>query len=120
MVDAKLIERGLEQARKMHARLGFPCTTCGSHLSREQGKRKCSARSGGYHLLLAEGVKREYALHEVFPRRSGMPCIGDIHLTALVLSIGLQRLPYPGAFKKAGLCLPHSMNAAKPAKHRRS
>ncbi len=73
----------------------------------------------GTNLLLAEGVKREYALHEVFsPEVGDAHAAGDIHLHGL----GAVDRPYTACLtlehlKKAGLRLPHSLNAAKPAKH---
>ncbi len=120
MVDAKLIERGLEQARKMHARLGFPLYDV-RQLIFHENKENANIPHGpeGTNLLLAEGVKREYALHEVFSQEIGdAHASGDIHLHGL----GFVDRPYSACLtlehlKKAGLCLPHSMNAAKPAKH---
>ncbi len=120
LVDAKLIERGLEQARKMHARLGFPLYDVRQLISHEN-KENANIPHGpeGTNLLLAEGVKREYALHEVFSQEVGdAHAAGDIHLHGL----GSIDRPYSACLtlehlKKAGLCLPHSLNAAKPAKH---
>ena len=120
LVDAKLIERGLEQARKMHARLGFPLYDV-RQLIFHENKENANIPHGpeGTNLLLAEGVKREYALHEVFSQAVGdAHAAGDIHLHGL----GFVDRPYSACLtlehlKKAGLCLPHSLNAAKPAKH---
>ncbi len=120
LVDAKLIERGLEQARKMHARLGFPLYDVRQLISHEN-KENANVPHGpeGTNLLLAEGVKREYALHEVFSQEVGdAHAAGDIHLHGL----GAVDRPYSACLtlehlKKTGLRLPHSLNAAKPAKH---
>jgi ribonucleoside-triphosphate reductase (formate) len=120
LVDAKLIERGLEQARRMHARLGFPLYDV-RQLIFHENKENANIPHGpeGTNLLLAEGVKREYALHEVFSQEVGTAhAAGDIHLHGL----GAVDRPYSACLtlehlKKAGLFLPHSLNAAKPAKH---
>jgi ribonucleoside-triphosphate reductase len=120
LVDAKLVERGLEQARKMHARLGFPLYDV-RQLIFHENKENANIPHGpeGTNLLLAEGVKREYALHEVFsPEVGHAHAAGDIHLHGL----GAVDRPYTACLtlehlKKTGLCLPHSLNAAKPAKH---
>ncbi|HUH64868.1 MAG TPA: anaerobic ribonucleoside-triphosphate reductase [Syntrophales bacterium] len=120
LVDAKLIERGLEQARKMHARLGFPIYDV-RQLILLQNKEDANLPHGpeGTNLILAQGIKREYSLHEVFPQDVGdAHAIGDIHLH----SLGYIDRPYSSFqsleyVKKFGLNLPHSLTVAKPARH---
>ena len=67
LVDAKLIERGLEQARKMHALLGFPIYDV-RQLILHQNKENANVAHGpeGTNLILAEGIKKEYSLYEQF------------------------------------------------------
>jgi len=120
LVDAKLIERGLEQARRLHARLGFPLYDV-RQLIFHQNKENANVPHApeGTSLALVEGIKREYALHDVFSREVGDAHVsGDIHLHGL----GYIDRPY-SAFqsleylKQFGLKLPHSVTVAGPARH---
>ena len=120
LVDAKLIERGLEQARKMHALLGFPIYDV-RELILHQNKENANVPHGpeGTNLILAEGIKKEYSLYEVFSQDVGdAHIVGDMHLHGL----GYIDRPYSSFqsleyIKKFGLNLPHSLTVAKPAKH---
>ena len=120
LVDAKLIERGLEQARKMHALLGFPIYDV-RQLILLQNKENANIPHSpeGTNLILAEGIKKEYSLYEVFSQEVGdAHVMGDIHLH----SLGYIDRPYSSFqsleyIKKFGLNLPHSLTVAKPAKH---
>ena len=120
LVDAKLIERGLEQARRLHARLGFPLYDV-RQLIFHQNKENANVPHApeGTSLALVEGIKREYALHDVFSREVGDAHVsGDLHLHGL----GYIDRPY-SAFqsleylKRFGLKLPHSVTVAGPARH---
>jgi anaerobic ribonucleoside-triphosphate reductase len=120
LVDAKLIERGLEQARRLHARLGFPLYDV-RQLIFHQNKENANVPHApeGTSLALVEGIKREYALHDVFSREVGDAHLsGDLHLHGL----GYIDRPY-SAFqsleylKRFGLKLPHSVTVAGPARH---
>ena len=85
LVDAKLIERGLEQARRMHALLGFPIYDV-RQLIFHENKENANVPHGpeGTNLLLAEGIKKEYSLYEIFSQDVGDAHIrGDIHLHGL-------------------------------------
>jgi ribonucleoside-triphosphate reductase len=120
LVDAKLVERGLEQARRLHARLGFPLYDV-RQLIRHQNKENANVPHApeGTSLSLVEGIKREYALHDVFSREVGDAHVsGDLHLHGL----GYIDRPYSACqslepIKRFGLRLPHSITAAGPAKH---
>ncbi len=120
MVDAKLVERGLEQARRMHTRLGFPLFDVGQ-LMLHQNKENANLPHGpeGTNLILAAGIKRDYALHSVFSQEvSDAHIRGDIHLHGL----GYIDRPYSSIqsvefIKKYGLCLPDSFSVSRPAKH---
>lgn len=120
LVDAKLIERGLEQDRRMHALLGFPLYDV-RQLIFLQNKESANVPHGpeGTNLVLAEGIKREYALHEVFSREVGDAHImGDIHIHALGhIDRVYSSSQSPEYIKKYGLNLPHSMTVAGPARH---
>ena len=120
LVDAKLIERGLEQARRLHARLGFPLYDV-RQLILHQNKENANVPHApeGTSLALVEGIKREYALHDVFSREVGDAHVsGDLHLHGL----GYIDRPYSACqsleyLKRFGLKLPHSVTVAGPARH---
>jgi ribonucleoside-triphosphate reductase len=120
LVDAKLIERGLDHARRLHALIGFPLYNV-RQLIFLQNRESANVPHGpeGTNLVLAEGIKREYALHDVFSQTVGDAHIaGDMHIHGLgyidrIYSAD-QSLEY---LKKFGLNLPHSLTVAKPARH---
>lgn len=120
LVNARLIERGLEQARRMHAPLGFPLYDI-RQLILHENKENANVPHGpeGTNLILAEGIKREFAFHDVFSRAVADAHIaGDIHLHGL----GYIDRPYSlfhslEYVKKFGLALPHSLTVARPARH---
>ena len=120
MVDARLIERGMERHRRMHARIGFPLYDV-RQLILHQNKESANVphRPEGTNLVLAEGIKREFAFYDVFSREVGdAHILGDIHIHGL----GYVDRPYNCCqsleyIKKFGLDLPHAMTIAKPAKH---
>ena len=67
LVDAKLIELGLEGARKMHSRLGMPLYDVDQlvfHPNKENANVPHSPEAT--NLTLAEQIKKEYALMNVF------------------------------------------------------
>ena len=120
LVDAKLIERGLEKARKMHTRLGVPLFDV-DQLILHPNKENANVPHGpeATNLTLAESIKKEYALLKVFSEDVGDAHMrGDIHLHDL----GFIDRPYCSGqsleyIKKFGLNLPNSLSMAKPAKH---
>jgi anaerobic ribonucleoside-triphosphate reductase len=120
LVDAKLIERGLEKERRLHARLGFPLYDV-RRLIFHQNKENANVPHvpEGTSLALVEGIKREYALHDVFSRDvSDAHVSGDLHLHGL----GYIDRPYSTCqsleyLKRFGLNLPHSVTVAGPARH---
>jgi len=120
LVDAKLVERGMEKARRMHARLGFPLYDV-DQLILHRNKEDANVPHGpeGTNLVLAQGIKREYALNSVFSQE-----VGDAHVTGDFHIHGLGCIDRPFAccqnleyLKKFGLNLPRSLTVAKPAKH---
>ena len=120
LVDAKLIERGLEQARKMHTRLGMPLYDV-DQLILHPNKENANVPHGpeATNLTLAERIKKEYALLSVFSQEvADAHMRGDIHLHDL----GFIDRPYCSGqsleyIKRFGLSLPNSIAMAKPAKH---
>jgi len=75
LVDAKLIEYGLEEARKAHTRLGVPLYDVDQlilHPNRENANVPHGPEAT--NLTLAERIKKEYALLNVFSQD-----VGDAH-----------------------------------------
>lgn len=120
LVNAKLLELNLEDARRMHTRLGAPLYDV-HQLLVHPNKENANVPHGpeATNLTLAEWIKKEYALMHVFsPEVSDAHLRGDIHLHDL----GFVDRPYCSGqsleyIKKFGLNLPHSLAMAKPAKH---
>jgi ribonucleoside-triphosphate reductase len=120
LVNAKLIEKGLESARRMHTRLGMPIYDVDS-LIMHRNKENANVPHGpeATNLTLAERIKKEFALLSVFSQDvADAHMNGDIHLHDL----GFVDRPYCSGqsleyIKKFGLNLPHSLSMAKPAKH---
>ena len=82
LVDAKLIEHGLEQARRMHTRLGMPLYDV-DQLILQPNKENANVPHGpeATNLTLAESIKKEYALLKVFSQEAADAHIrGDIHI----------------------------------------
>ncbi|MBN2282409.1 MAG: anaerobic ribonucleoside-triphosphate reductase [Deltaproteobacteria bacterium] len=118
LVDAKLIERGLDGESRMHARLGFPLYDVEQlifYSNKENANIPHSPE--GTNLTLAEGIKKEYALLNVFSDDvSYAHARGDIHIH----NLGYIDRPYCSCqslerIKKFGLNLPHSITVATPA-----
>lgn len=120
LVNAKLIERGLEKERRLHGRLGFSLYDVRQlilHPNKENANTPHSPE--GTNLLFAEGIKKEFSLHDVFSIDvSEAHTAGDLHIHGL----GYIDRPYSSCqsleyLKLFGLKLPHAINSAKPAKH---
>ncbi|MEA3493945.1 MAG: anaerobic ribonucleoside-triphosphate reductase [Candidatus Margulisiibacteriota bacterium] len=118
LVDVKLLEYGLEDARRKHTRLGVPVYDVKKiifHKNKENANSPHSPEAT--NLTLAENIKKEFALLNVFslPVADAHMC-GDIHLHDL----GFIDRPYCSGqsieyIKKYGLDLPDSKGSAKPA-----
>lgn len=120
LVDVKLLEHGLEEARKLHTRLGAPLFDV-KEIIFSQNKENANVPHGpeATNLTLSEGIKKEFALLYVFPNDiADAHMRGDIHLHDL----GFIDRPYCSGqsveyVKKFGLDLPNALSIAKPAKH---
>jgi len=120
LVNARLIERGLEKERRLHGRLGFPLYDV-RLLILHQNKENANIphTPEGTNLLFAEGIKREFSLLDVFsPDVGEAHAVGDIHIHGLGYIDRpfscCQTLEY---LKRNGLNLPQAVNSAKPARH---
>ena len=120
MVNARLIERGMEKERRLHGRLGFPLYDVRQlilHQNKENANTPHSPE--GTNLLFAEGIKKEFSLHDVFSADVGEAhAAGDMHIHGL----GYIDRPYSCCqsleyLKLHGLNLPQAINSAKPAKY---
>ena len=120
LVNAKLVERGLLAARKKHMRIGFPLYDVRQLLVLEnKGNANVPHSPEGTNLIIAEGIKREYAVNDVFSQAvTDAHISGDIHLHGLGhidrLYSALLSVEY---IKKYGLTFPNTINSANPAKH---
>jgi ribonucleoside-triphosphate reductase len=120
LVNARLVEMGLEQARIRHTRLGMPLYDV-EQLIVAHNKENANVPHGpeATNLTLAEHIKKEYALLQVLsPDVADAHMAGDIHLHDL----GFIDRPYCSGqsleyVKKFGLNLPNALSIAKPARH---
>lgn len=120
IVNVKLIEHGLENSRLRHTRLGIPLYDVEKiilYANRENANIPHNPEAT--NMTIAETVKKQYMLSEVFSRDVADAHIkGDIHLHDL----GFGDRPYCSGqsleyVKKFGLNLPNALSIAKPAKH---
>jgi ribonucleoside-triphosphate reductase len=120
LVDVKLLEYGLEEARRKHTRLGVPLYDVNKIIAHKNKENANSPHSPeATNLTLAENIKKEYALLNVF----SLPVAdahmnGDLHLHDL----GFVDRPYCSGqsieyVKKFGLDLPDAGRLEKPAEH---
>jgi ribonucleoside-triphosphate reductase len=120
LVDVKLLEHGLEDARRKHTRLGAPLYDV-KQIILNQNKENANVPHGpeATNLTLSENIKKEFALLHVFSQDiADAHMRGDIHLHDL----GFVDRPYCSGqsveyVKKFGLDLPNALSIAKPAKH---
>lgn len=119
ITNAKLIEYGFEDVRKHHARLGYPIYDV-EQIICMPNKENANVPHGpeATNLTLAEGIKKEYALTNVFSSDiTKAHVLGSIHLHDL----GFIDRPYCSGqniayVAKFGLNLPNSLSIARPAK----
>lgn len=120
LTNAKLVEYGLSKIRKQHTRLGVPLYDA-RQIIMMPNKENANVPHGpeATNLTLAENIKKEFALLEVFSQDlADAHMRGDIHLHDL----GMVDRPYCSGqsieyVKKFGLNLPNALSIAKPARH---
>ncbi len=85
LVDAKLAERGLEEFRRRHMRIGVPLYDAERIICTPgETERMCRQDPETTDRFLAQRVKREYALTQVFSERIvDAHVFGDLHLCGL-------------------------------------
>ena len=120
LVNAKLTEHGLEDARKRHARLGVPLYDAEKIITwRNRENANIPHNPEATNMTLAEAINKQYALLRVFSQDvADAHARGDIHLHDL----GFVNRPYCSGqsleyVKKFGLNLPNALSIAKPAKY---
>ena len=120
LVNAKLTEHGLEDARKRHARLGVPLYDAEKIITwRNRENANIPHNPEATNMTLAEAINKQYALLRVFSQDvADAHARGDIHLHDL----GFINRPYCSGqsleyVKKFGLNLPNALSIAKPAKY---
>lgn len=120
IVNVKLIEHGLESSRLRHTRLGIPLYDADKiilYANRENANIPHNPEAT--NMTIAETVKKQYMLSEVFSRDVADAHIrGNIHLHDL----GFGDRPYCSGqsleyVKKFGLNLPNALSIARPARH---
>jgi ribonucleoside-triphosphate reductase len=119
LVDAKLLEYGLEDAYKAHTRLGLPLYDV-DRLLRDSRRADVAQPHGpeGTSLALAAAIKREYAVQAVLSEPvANAHLVGDIHIQDL----GAIDRPYSLAssidfVKRHGIALPQGFASAAPAR----
>lgn len=120
LVNAKLVEHGLEEYRRRHSRLGVPLSDVENlilYKNRENANTPHNPEAT--NMTLAEWTLKQFALSSVFdPDIADAHIWGDIHLHDL----GFINRPYCSGqsleyVKKFGLNLPNALSMAKPARH---
>ncbi|HXG68884.1 MAG TPA: anaerobic ribonucleoside-triphosphate reductase [Blastocatellia bacterium] len=119
LVDAKLLELGLEDAHRSHTRLGVPFYDV-DRIIHSAARESLSQPYGpeGTSLLLAEAIKREYAILNVFSEQiANAHLVGDIHIDG----IGAVDRPYSlisavDYVKQFGITLPQGFASSRPAR----
>ncbi|HET8675934.1 MAG TPA: anaerobic ribonucleoside-triphosphate reductase [Blastocatellia bacterium] len=119
LVDAKLLELGLEDAHRSHTRLGVPFYDVDRVI--HSSLRETSSQPygpEGTSLLLAEAIKREYAILNVFSEQiANAHLVGDIHIH------GIGAIDRPHSLisavdyvKQFGITLPQGFASSRPAR----
>ena len=121
LVDVKLLEYGLEEARRKHTRLGVPVYDVSKiifHKNKENANTPHSPEAT--NLTLAENIKKEYALLNVF----SLP-VADAHMSGEIHlhDLGFIDRPYCSGqsleyVKKFGLDLPDAGRTRKARRRR--
>lgn len=120
LVNARLVERGLEDYRRRHERLGVPVSELEQLLFfKNRENANIPHNPEATNMTLAESTLKQYALSSVFdPDIADAHIRGDIHLHDL----GFINRPYCSGqsleyVKKFGLSLPNALSMARPSRH---
>ncbi|QUW03109.1 hypothetical protein J8C06_01295 [Chloracidobacterium validum] len=120
LIDAKLIEYGLDAEYRAHSRLGLPITDIDRIIKQaNQRTTPLPLTPEGTGLEIAAAIKREYALLAVFSAPvAEAHLVGDI----FIQDLGAIDRPYaivqsPDVVKRHGFTLPNRFAASRPARH---
>jgi ribonucleoside-triphosphate reductase len=120
LVNSKLVERGLLEHQKRHARLGVPAYDVERMmLFKNRENANVPHNPEATNMTIAEWTLKQFALSLVFDEDvADAHTRGDIHLHDL----GFINRPYCSGqsleyVKKYGLSLPNALSMAHPAKH---
>ena len=118
LVDAKLLERGLMAAHRLHARLGVPMFDADQIIQGVSPELKTSHGPEGTSAALAEAIKREYAMLSVFSERVATSHLnGDLHIESLGQIDRLTTMTGSVDFiKRHGITLPGGFSGSRPAR----
>lgn len=119
LVDAKLLELGLEDAHRSHTRLGVPFYDVDRIMYNPVRDSALPCGPDGTSLILAEAIKREYSILRVFSEPvANAHLAGDIHIHR----IGAIDRPHSitssvDYVKRFGVALPEGYASSGPARH---
>jgi ribonucleoside-triphosphate reductase (formate) len=118
LVDAKLLERGLMDEYRLHSRLGVPLYDVDRVIQSVSGETGMSHGPEGSSLTLAEAIKREYAIRNIFSDAvSSAHLVGDLHIENLgEVDRPTTMIGSVDFIKRHGIRLPGGFAGSRPAK----
>ncbi|MBL8204653.1 MAG: hypothetical protein JNM09_10525 [Blastocatellia bacterium] len=118
LVDAKLLERGLMAAHRAHSRLGVPMFDADQIIQGVSPELRTAHGPEGTSAVLAEAIKREYAMRSVFSERVANAHLnGDLHIESLGQIDRLTTMIGSVDFiKRHGITLPGGFSGSRPAR----
>ncbi|MBO0723969.1 MAG: anaerobic ribonucleoside-triphosphate reductase [Blastocatellia bacterium] len=118
LVDAKLLEHGLMNEYRLHSRLGVPLYDVDRVIQSVSGETATSHGPEGSSLTLAEAIKREYAIRNIFSEAvSSAHLVGDLHIENLgEVDRPTTMIGSVDFIKRHGVRLPGGFAGSRPAK----
>ncbi len=118
LVDAKLLEHGLVDQYRAHSRLGVPIYDVDRIIQSVSSESATLHGPEGSSLALAEAIKREYAILNVFSDAvSNAHLVGDLHIENLgEVDRPTRMIGSIDFIKRHGVRLPGGFAGSRPAK----
>jgi len=118
LVDAKLLEHGLMNEYRLHSRLGVPIYDVDRIIQSVSSETSVLHGPEGSSLALAEAIKREYAIRNVFSDAvSNAHLGGDLHIENLgEVDRPTTMIGSVDFIKRHGIRLPGGFAGSRPAK----
>jgi ribonucleoside-triphosphate reductase (formate) len=118
LVDAKLLEHGLMNEYRLHSRLGVPIYDVDRIIQSVSSETAVLHGPEGSSLALAEAIKREYAIRNVFSDDvSNAHLVGDLHIENLgEVDRPTTMIGSVDFIKRHGIRLPGGFAGSRPAK----